>query len=96
MNGAIPLKHTYVEGREDQFREMMQALALLEGKYQGVRGELLSKVRAELAKLKPTATTLRVVATLEEANLAPCRVCGRGMKRTATDGSLVCQNGHRR
>lgn len=98
MNGATHLKHTYLEGREDQYREMMQQLTSLEGKYKGVRGELLAKVRAELAKLKPTATTLSVVSAPVEVNAAsqPCRVCGRDLKLNGTDGRLTCQNGHTR
>ena len=100
MNGATHLKRTYVEGREDQFREMMQELTALEGKYKGVRGVLLAKVRAELAKLKPTATTLSVVAApavvSASASNPSCRVCGRETKLNGTDGRLVCQNGHTR
>jgi hypothetical protein len=103
MSGAPNLKRTYVEGREDQFREMMQELTALEGKYKGVRGVLLAKVRAELAKLKPTATRLSVVSA--PAELSPpassssnpsCRVCGRETKLNGTDGRFVCQNGHTR
>lgn len=54
---------TYMNGREDQFRDMMQALAGLEGKYKGVRGQLLAKVKAELAKLKPVGSGLVTVAS---------------------------------
>ncbi len=99
MSGAPSLKRTYVEGREDQFREMMQELTALEGKYKGVRGELLAKVRAELAKLKPTATRLSVVAAPAEVSAGSnpsCRVCGRDMKLNGTNGRLTCQNGHSR
>jgi len=101
MGGAPKLKQTYVEGREDQFREMMQELANLEGKYKGVRGELLAKVRAELAKLKPTENRLSVVASPPPVSESPmsypsCRVCGRDMKTNPTDGRVVCQNGHSR
>ena len=101
MNPAPHLKRTYVEGREDQFREMMQELTALEGKYKGVRGVLLAKVRAELAKLKPTANRLSVVEAPAEVTSAAasnpsCRVCGRDMKVNATDGRFVCQNGHTR
>ena len=102
MSGAPHLKRTYVEGREDQFHEMMQAMTALEGKYKGVRGVLLAKVRAELAKLKPTATRLSVVEAPAEVASAvassnpSCRVCGRDMKLNGTDGKLVCQNGHSR
>lgn len=91
-------KGTYDQGREDQFREMMQQLASLQSKYKGVRGELLAKVKAELAKLKPVRATLSVVAPAAEqppaAPLPSCRVCGRGMRLNGTDGSLICQNGH--
>lgn len=104
---AMQMKGTYLDGREDQFREMIQAFAALEGKYKGVRGELLAKVRAELTKLKPTEKTLSVVpvpppspaATTAAAPVTfeqSCRVCGRGMKVNATDGKLICQNGHTR
>ena len=48
-------KATFEDGREAQFQEMMQQLTQLQSKYKGVRGELLSKVREELAKLKPGA-----------------------------------------
>ncbi len=101
MSGAPNLKRTYVEGREDQFREMMQEMTALESKYKGVRGVLLAKVRAELAKLKPTANRLSVVAApppaeLSAASTPSCRVCGRDMKLNGTDGRLVCQNGHSR
>ena len=97
MSGAISLKRTYGEGREDQYRQMMQELSRLEGKYTGVRGVLLGKVRAELEKLKPTAGTLSVVApTDSSAAYASCRVCGREMKLNGTDGRVVCQNGHSR
>jgi len=93
MAGAPDLKHSYVEGREAQFREMMQALSALEGKYKGVRGELLAKVHAELMKLKPTATGLSVVEA-PGASYPPCRVCGREMKLRGSAGELQCQNGH--
>lgn len=101
---AMQMKGSYLDGREDQFREMLQAFAALEGKYKGVRGELLAKVRAELSKLKPTAQTLSVVQPPAPSPAAPapvqfeqsCRVCGRGMKANATDGRLICQNGHTR
>ena len=101
MNGGTPLKRSYGEGRVDQYQEMMKELSRLEGKYTGVRGVLLAKVRAELAKLKPTAGSLSVVAASSpEAASAEshpsCRVCGREMKLNGTDGKLVCQNGHSR
>jgi hypothetical protein len=95
------MKQTYVEGRDDQFRDMMQALEALEAKYKGVRGELLAKVRGELTKLKPSpspAATLKVVppAAPVDSHEPACRVCAREMKRNGTDGRLVCQNGHTR
>jgi hypothetical protein len=99
MGGAPNLKRTYDEGRDDQFREMMHELTALEGKYKGVRGVLLAKVRAELEKHKPTANRLSVVAAVESGSAASnpsCRVCGRDMKANATDGRFVCQNGHTR
>jgi hypothetical protein len=96
-------KRTYVEGREDQYREMLQQLGTLEGKYKGVRGELLAKVRTELEKLKPNAAGLSMVpaappspVTGPVASYPSCRVCGRDMKLNGTDGRLVCQNGHTR
>ena len=97
MNGDAPLKRTYSEGRDDQYREMMQEFSRIEGKYKGVRGVLLAKVREELAKLKPSATSLSVVSSPEaHAGNPSCRVCGREMKLNGTDGRLVCQNGHTR
>jgi hypothetical protein len=109
MSRLSQVKGTYDEGRKDQFSEMMQQLSTLEAKYKGVRGELLAKVRAELEKLKPSPTTLSVVAPPAEvravasvspvtsgAPLPSCRVCGRSMKLNGTDGTLVCQNGHTR
>lgn len=93
---AIPLKRSYGAGREDQFEEMMQELSRLEGKYKGVRGELLAKVRAELAKLKPSPASLSLmVEAAPTVAQAPCRVCGRDMKLNA-DGRASCQNGHTR
>ena len=98
MNAATPLKRTYGAGREDQYREMMKELARLEGKYTGVRGVLLARVREELAKTEPTAGSLSVVSSPEGAaeSHPSCRVCGREMKLNGTDGRLVCQNGHSR
>lgn len=56
MASMTETKPSFDEGREAQFREMMKQLALLQGKYKGVRGELLEKVRAELMALKPSAS----------------------------------------
>jgi hypothetical protein len=44
---------TFEEGREAQFREMMDRFAEIHARYKGVRGELLAKVREELQSLKP-------------------------------------------
>lgn len=100
MGRLSPVKSTYDEGRDEQFRAMMQQLAALEAKYKGVRGELLAKVRDELMKLKPTRARLEVApAPAPDRAAAPlpsCRVCGRGMRLNGTDGMLVCQNGHTR
>jgi hypothetical protein len=102
-------KRTYVEGREDQYREMLQQLANFSAKYKGVRGELLDKVRAELEKLKPNASGLSMIPGAAPSPAAPapvatqvahaganpsCRVCGREMRLNGTDGRFVCQNGH--
>lgn len=55
----------YEDGRKDQYRQMMEVLAQLQGKYRGVRGELLAKVKAELEASDPSGggSTLRVVNT---------------------------------
>ncbi|MFZ5442072.1 MAG: hypothetical protein ACOZQL_18845 [Myxococcota bacterium] len=45
---------TFEEGREAQFREMMERFAEIHSRYKGVRGELLAKVRDELLTLKPS------------------------------------------
>jgi pyruvate/2-oxoglutarate dehydrogenase complex dihydrolipoamide acyltransferase (E2) component len=50
------MKNDIDQGRALQFDEMMKALSELQAKYKGVRGELLAKVRDELAKTKPSAT----------------------------------------
>lgn len=81
---------TYEDGRQAQYDEMMERLAEFQGKYRGVRGELLAKLRGELMKLKPQRATTKVATT---GMLPSCRACGRSM-REAPDGSLVCQNGH--
>ncbi len=83
---------TLDDGREAQFREMMERLEEIRAKYRGVRGELLGKVREELLRLKPQRAPTKVVS---EATLPSCRACGRSMKAQG-DGSLVCQNGHTR
>lgn len=97
MTGTTETKRAYAEGRADQYRELMQAFAAVEGHYKGVRGALLAKVRAELEKTKPTGATLSVVSTPSTGTAASnptCRACGREMKLNGTDGRLVCQNGH--
>lgn len=99
---------TIEEGRELQFKEMMNRLSELQAKYKGVRGELLAKVREELEQLEPsrkTAAPARVETLrankpgLEKAllqkMLPSCRQCGRGMKQNG-DGTLVCEKGHLR
>lgn len=100
MSRANAMRGTYEDGREDQFRAMMKELAAMQAKYKGVRGELLAKVSEELAKLKPSGAGLSVVAapaaSMMPASLPSCRVCGRDMKLSSTDGQLVCQNGHTR
>jgi len=90
------------EGRAQQFDAMMRQLATMQARYKGVRGELLAKVREELMKLKPerSATTLSSVAppapTPPDKIYPSCRACGRSMKPSGADGTLVCQNGHTR
>lgn len=100
MASMTEMKPAFDEGREAQFREMMQQLAQLQAKYKGVRGELLSKVRDELSKLKPSAAIARApaaVAALSPEKILPsCRVCGRGMRVNGSEGTLICQNGHTR
>lgn len=49
------MAHTMDDGRAQQFEEMMEALAGLQAKYTGVRGQLLAKVRDEFMRLKPGA-----------------------------------------
>jgi hypothetical protein len=82
-------------GRVEQYRAMMGAISTLEGHYGGVRGALLKKVRAELEKLEPKAGLSLVSSTAASATPQTCRACGRELKRTGTDGTLVCMNGHR-
>jgi hypothetical protein len=65
---------------------MMEALAALERKYKGVRGELLKKVRADFEKLRPQAGFDRGPTI--------CSACGREMKMSGTDGRMRCMNGH--
>lgn len=62
------------EGREAQFREMMEQLSQLQAKYKGVRGELLAKVREEFEKLKPTRdATVSSVRSAPAARATPAR-----------------------
>ena len=83
----------YSEGREEQYREMMQALQSLESKYKGVRGELLKKVRAEFERVKPPSTGF--ARSPEPIKSSPrCSACGRELKMNGTDGRLMCMNGH--
>ncbi|MDP1828842.1 MAG: hypothetical protein Q8L48_36615 [Archangium sp.] len=103
MTSMTEMKPTFDDGREAQYREMMQQLALLQSKYKGVRGELLQKVREEFVKLKPsaaspagtpTAAPSPVRAVLAPDKILPsCRLCGRGMKLNGTSG-FICSNGH--
>jgi hypothetical protein len=74
------------DGREEQYQQMMDALANLERKYKGVRGQLLKKVREEFEQLKPQAGFAR--------GPTKCSACGREMKMTGTDGRYRCMNGH--
>jgi hypothetical protein len=76
---------SHSEGRELQYREMMQTLQLFERKYKGVRGELLRRVRADFEKLRPQAGF--------ERRPQMCSACGREMKPIA-DGRMRCMNGH--
>lgn len=93
---------SYEEGKEAQFQAMMEQLASMEARYKGVRGELLTKVRAELMRLKPTRSPAeqaprpeKTLSSIRPEKILPsCRACGRGMKPNGTDGSLICQNGH--
>lgn len=94
MNGTL-------DGREAQFEEMMDQLSAMQAKYRGVRGELLAKVREEFMRLKPTrAPAARPAPLLKLAPdkvLPSCRTCGRGMKVSDVDASLlVCERGHTR
>ncbi|MBL9039782.1 MAG: hypothetical protein JNG84_14795 [Archangium sp.] len=65
MSKIPPARVTYDQGREDQFREMMEQLDALRAKYKGVRGELLTKVRDAMAALQPAATTVSVAQAQE-------------------------------
>jgi len=87
-------RRAHAAGREMQFQEMMQALAALESRYKGVRGELLKKVREEFSKLEPPASGLSLVRE-EKSSAKRCTACGRELKLNGTDGGLVCMNGHR-
>jgi hypothetical protein len=102
MKTMTESKGSLDEGRALQFDAMMQALATLQNKYKGVRGELLAKVRDELMKLKPdgvsTPVRLAPVPTPPSPDkvLPSCRACGRTMKLNEANDLLVCQNGHTR
>ena len=102
MNSVNVMKATFEDGREAQYQEMMQELARMQAKYKGVRGELLEKVRAEFAALKPSRPAHRVppaatvAAVPAEKMLPSCRLCGRGMKLDDASGNLVCDKGHTR
>ncbi len=65
------MKSTFDEGREAQFQEMMQQLAQLQSKYKGVRGELLSRVSEELARLKPGTAPSVVQPAVQAAPATP-------------------------
>jgi hypothetical protein len=103
MKTMTDSKGTLDEGRALQFEAMMEMLASIQSKYKGVRGELLAKVRDELMKLKPDRTPissappkLGPAPTPPEKMLPSCRACGRSMKPSGAEGTLVCQNGHTR
>jgi hypothetical protein len=81
---------TYADGREAQYREMMQALEGMQRQYKGVRGALLGKVREELENLKPSPGYAPVTPIREQR----CSACGRELRMTGTDGRLRCMNGH--
>lgn len=71
------MAQTMEDGRELQFDEMMQALEAFSAKYAGVRGQLLSKVKEELMRLKPGAVAPKApapVAKAEPVKLAPVAV----------------------
>lgn len=101
------MAHTLDDGRLLQFEEMMEKLSSMQTRYKGVRGELLAKVRAELAALKPSRANVAANTNVAPVRATPpqkeavakmlpsCRSCGRSMKQRA-DGVLVCQNGHTR
>ncbi len=99
---------SYEDGRAQMFTELMERFSAIQGKYKGVRGELLAKVREELEQLEPTkqvAPPARIEPlrapkpglekSVLQKMLPSCRVCGRGMKSNG-DGTLVCEKGHLR
>lgn len=108
MNAMTDVKLSFEDGREAQFREMMEQLALLQSKYKGVRGELLARVHDEFLKLKPSApaapplaaapavSVARTPSAAPEKILPSCRLCGRGMKVNGSEGNLICAKGHTR
>jgi len=101
MKNTLDAQASISEGRAMQYELMMERLAALQAKYKGVRGELLAKVREELAQLKPTRTAPVAAApraTVHELErlLPSCRACGRPMKPNGAPGLLVCANGHSR
>lgn len=61
---------TFDAGRDAQYRAMMQALEQLQARYKGVRGELLARVRDELAHLNPRGTPVPANAPPPSAPVA--------------------------
>ncbi len=92
------MKSSFEEGRAMQFRQMMEQLELMRNKYKGVRGELLSRVHEELARLEPSPVAPSAPPPLRLAPItdAPpsCRVCGRST--TMNGNVLTCPKGHSR
>ena len=82
-------------GRAEQYQQMMEAFSKLEGRYGGVRGALLKKVRAELEQTQPKGGLSLITSAAPAETAQRCKACGRELKRTGTDGALVCMNGHR-
>jgi hypothetical protein len=87
-------RRAHADGRAEQYAEMMQALAAMEKKYGGVRGQLLKKVREELTRLKPAGASERPTSMPTSIAGPRCSACGREMKMNGTDGRLMCMNGH--